>query len=50
MCSMFLYNLEIFLAAGGTVSQNECTDGSNENGTLTNKYYWNEGSLKGDNM
>ena len=28
----------------------ENTDKSNENGTLTNKPYWNEGTLKGDKI
>ena len=27
-----------------------CTDRSNENGTLTNKPYWNEGTLNGDKI
>ena len=26
------------------------TDRSNENGTLTNKHYWNEGTLNGDKI
>ena len=42
--------LDIKIGAWGPPLIQACTDRSNENGTLTNKPYWNEGTLNGDKI